>query len=173
MEALLEILKYTLPVIIIIGGVYLIIRRFFQHEILRSKNERMQIIRHDVFSVRMQAYERIVLLLERISPNQLILRLNKQGMTTGQLQPLLIQTIRDEFDHNLSQQVYISSKAWDLTKSAREEMIRLINTAAVDIDNDEPSTVLAAKILELFTGLEIDPVIRAIEFVKQEARGLF
>jgi hypothetical protein len=173
MAIFLEILKYTLPAALALLGVYLVIHRFFQQETLRLEAERKQGLQREVFPVRMQAYERVVLLLERISPNQLILRVNQPGLTAAQFQSLLTQTIRDEFDHNLSQQVYVSSKAWELVKTAREEMIRLINTAAGNLPKDSGSENLAGKLLELHAGLENDPVARAIEFVKEEARRLF
>lgn len=173
MVVFLEILKYTLPAALALLGVYLVIHHFFQQETLRLEAERKIAMQRDIFPVRMQAYERMVLLLERISPNQLILRVNQPGITATQFQSLLTQTIRDEFDHNLSQQVYISSKAWDLVKTAREEMIRLINTAAANLPADSGSANLAGKLLELHAGLEPDPLTRAIEFVKEEARRLF
>lgn len=173
MIVFLEILKYTLPAALALLGVYLVIHRFFQQETLRLEAERKSGLQREVFPVRMQAYERVVLLLERISPNQLILRVNQPSLTAAQFQALLTQTIRDEFDHNLSQQVYVSSKAWELVKTAREEMIRLINTAASNLTKDSGSANLAGKLLELHAGLENDPVTRAIEFVKEEARRLF
>jgi hypothetical protein len=173
MVVFLEIIKFTLPAVLALLGVYLVIHRFFQQETLRLEAERKIAMQREVFPVRMQAYERMVLLLERISPNQLILRVNQPGLSATQFQSLLTQTIRDEFDHNLSQQVYVSSKAWELVKTAREEMIRLINTAASNLPKDSGSASLAGKLLELHASLETDPVARAIEFVKEEARGFF
>jgi hypothetical protein len=170
MDFFFEILKYILPAAIAIAGVYLVIHRFFQQETRKMDLDRQQALRRETFPVRMQAYERVVLLLERISLNQLILRVSKPGLIAVQFQALLIHTIREEFDHNLSQQVYISSKAWELVKTAREEMIRLINTAAGKLPKESPSADLAGQILELYASLEDDPVSRAIEFVKQEAR---
>ncbi len=170
MTVLLEIIKFTLPAAIMLVAVYLVIQRFFQQEALRLESDRRQTMRREIFPVRLQAYERIVLLLERMSPNQLILRVNRQGINLSQFQSLLIQSVRDEFDHNLSQQVYISSGAWNLTKSAKEEIIRLINTAAAGLEKESPAAGLATKLLELYTGLDEDPVARAIEYIKQEAR---
>ena len=171
MEVLTEILKYVLPAAIAITGVYLVIQRFFEHERARANHDLKNAVRRESFAVRMQAYERIVLLLERISPNQLIIRVNQPGVGVSQFQALLVRTIRDEFDHNLSQQVYVSSKAWELVRTAREEVIRLINTAGAMLPKESSSADLAGKILELQAGSAENPVDRAIEFVKQEARG--
>lgn len=170
MTILFEILKYTLPAAIMLLAVYLIIHRFFQHEALKFENERRRAMQKEIFPVRMQAYERIILLLERISPNHLILRISQPGMSALQFQTLLVQNIRDEFDHNLSQQLYISSGAWELIRTAREEMIRLINSAAGQLRGDAQAHDLASKLLELHSSLDHDPVARAIETVKEEAR---
>lgn len=171
MEVVTEILKYTLPAAIAVAGVYLVVQGFFRREAEKANLEFKHIARKDAFHVRMQAYERIVLLLERISPNQLIIRVSQPGISAGQFQALLVRTVREEFDHNLSQQVYISSKAWELVRTAREEVIRLINTASGKLPKEANSADLAGQILELQAGIGEDPVARAIEFVKQEARG--
>jgi hypothetical protein len=170
MTVLLEILKYTLPSAIMLAAVYLVINRFFQHEISKLEEERRGAQSRESFPVRMQAFERIILLLERISPHQLIMRLSPSGMSLTQYQGLLTGTIRDEFDHNLSQQVYVSPKAWMFVKMAREEMIRLINTAAGSLGPEASPAELAGKIIEFYSGLENDPLSKAIEFVKEEAR---
>jgi len=172
MAELLDILKYTIPLALTLLAVYLLFHRFFRHEALKLESERRRALQKEVFPVRMQAYERIVLLLERISPNQLILRINRPGLNALQFQSLMIQTIRDEYDHNLSQQVYISSRAWELVRTAKEEMIRLINTAAGNIAKEAPAPELAGKLLEMHASLQHDPLSRAIETVKQEARNL-
>jgi hypothetical protein len=172
MIVLLEILKYTLPSAIMLVAVYFVITRFFQHEISKLEEARRGAQSRESFPVRMQAYERIILLLERISPHQLIMRLSPSGISLTQYQGLLTGTIRDEFDHNLSQQVYISSKAWVFVKMAREEMIMLINTAAGSIGPEASPAELAGKILELHSNLENDPLNKAIEFIKEEARRL-
>jgi hypothetical protein len=173
MTILSEILKYILPATIMLLAVYLIIHRFLKHEVSKFENERHQAMQKEIFPVRLQAYERIILLLERISPNHLILRMNQPGMNALQFQGLLVQTIRDEFDHNLSQQLYISSASWELVRTAREELIRLINTASGNLGNNAQAHDLASRLLELHASLEHDPVARAIEAVKEEARMFF
>lgn len=173
MLTLLEILKYILPAAIMLLAVYLIIHRFLKHEAMKIENESRRAMQIEIFQIRIQAYERIILLLERISPNQLILRINQPGLSALEFQSLLVQNIRDEFDHNLSQQLYISSAAWELVRTAREEMIRLINSAAGNVHGNARAHDLASRLLELHTSLENDPLTRAIETVKEEARKFF
>ena len=98
--------------------------------------------------VRLQAYERMAMFLERIEPNQLIQRVNNQELTSEQFKTIMLTSIRAEFEHNLSQQIYISSGVWDLIVQAKEETIQLINLCAGKLDDKAMSIDLATSILE-------------------------
>jgi hypothetical protein len=120
--------------------------------------------------VRMQAYERLVLLLERIEPAGLLVRTNLPGMNASQLQSALVQSVRSEFEHNLSQQLYVSSKAWEMVRNAREEAIKRINTAAMKLPGDATSADLASLILINDIDAEQSVVKGALDVLKAEAR---
>ena len=102
--------------------------------------------------VRLQAYERMALFLERIEPNQLILRLNDGNTLNADLRVLLISSIRAEFEHNLSQQIYLSSDVWNQICNAKEETIRIINISSGKIAQDAPGIELVTSILEQTAG---------------------
>ena len=121
--------------------------------------------------LRLQAYERIVLLLERISAGNLLPRLYQPELTAAEFQRLLVQAVRDEYNHNLSQQLYVSRQAWDLVKSAREEVIRQINTASAQVDSQASAADLSNKMLEF--SVEKSATGRALDFLKAEAAKVF
>ena len=108
---ILEILKYTLPSVVVFLTAYFILKQVFDKQAADSQVElRAQLIKENskmLTPVRMQAYERMVLFLERIAPSHLIIRQNQPGLSTFQFQTRLIHAIREEFEHNLSQQLYI------------------------------------------------------------------
>ena len=81
----------------------------------------------DGLSLQLQAYERLVMLAERMSPRQLVRRLAQADSPARELQMSILQVIATEFDHNLSQQVYVSSSAWESICNAREQQVSLIN----------------------------------------------
>ena len=122
--------------------------------------------------LKLQAYERIVMYLERIQPVNLVLRTQKAEMTVQELQLSLIRTIREEFDYNLSQQVYMSATAWEMIKNAREESIALINRAAGAFNPQEQSTVLVRAIFDVSVENENLATAAALNFIKDEARLL-
>ncbi len=102
----------------------------------------------ELLRLRMQAYERLILLLERLSPESLVLREQRHSMTSVQFQSHLLKMIRQEFDHNLAMQLYVSPNTWDKVKAAREGLIRLINTTANNIKPEAPALELGRFLIE-------------------------
>jgi hypothetical protein len=123
--------------------------------------------------LRLQAYERIALLLERTSPHQLVLRLNNPVYTVAQFQQQMVHEIREELNHNLSQQIYVSPEAWALTRQAIEETISLINTSGQGLPTERPSLELAKAIFEQLILREKAPNEDALRQVKEEVASLF
>lgn len=120
------------------------------------------------YPLKLQAYERIVLFLERINPNSLIQRVSKPEMTPVQLQAALIKAIREEYEYNLSQQIYISSRSWQLVKNAKEEAIKLIHTAAGKVSEGSTSQELIRKIFDEVMAIEKMPADFALDEIKKE-----
>lgn len=167
---------YNLLTVILVSGVvfataYFLLKEFFQNELKKRQLDLFSEKQKVSTPVRMQAYERMVLLLERMSPANLVMRTHKPGLTSAQFHQMLVHAIREEYDHNLSQQLYISEKAWELTKNAKEEMIRQINTSAAQLEENATSTDLSKKLLEM--SIEKLATRKALDFVKSEARKLF
>ncbi|MBN2615032.1 MAG: hypothetical protein JXR71_05000 [Bacteroidales bacterium] len=127
---------------------------------------------NSMLQTRVQAYERMVLLLERINPSQMIPRSLAPGQTARSLEIKLQQTIREEFEHNLSQQIYISDLSWELVKTARESVSQRIRKAAEPLDPSAPASDLAQAILVGGLEKETDPVEKALTLLKKEVREL-
>ena len=154
---------------------YLLTKRYFDNQ-QKTQMLQMRIDDHReavklVTPIRLQAYERMALYLERISPDSLVLRCYQPGMDTKLLQGVMTKTIRDEWEHNLSQQVYISSEAWRLIRQAKDEMMGVINSAAITIPEDADPTRLASAIFATVAEGQL-PTATALEFLKQEMRDL-
>lgn len=167
---------YNLLTVILVAGIvfitaYFLLKEFFQNEMKKRHLTMLEEQRKVSLPLRLQAYERIVLFLERISPANLVLRTHKAGLSATQFHQILIHAIREEYDHNLSQQLYISSKSWEMVKTAKEEMIRQINTSAGQLEEDAGSADLSKKILEM----SVDKLAtrRALDYLKAEARKIF
>jgi hypothetical protein len=173
MDAILEILKYTIPALVVFLTAYLIIVSQYKNEEKRRRSENSLSGQKTVLPIRLQAYERLALLLERISPESIIMRQNLSNLTAKQLQSELLATIRAEFDHNLSQQVYISSEAWERIKNTRANIISLINTSAQQIEPNASAYTLSQKILDMVMEHKSSLTGPALEMIKKEIQELF
>ncbi len=131
---------------------------------LRTGNQRL------VTPIRLQAYERMTLLLERISPESLIMRLQHPAMTAKQLQSDMLSAIRSEFDHNLSQQIYISTNAWEVIKNTRENIVKIINTAGDRLKPEASALDFSRVIFEMLMTFEKKPTSVALDFLKSEVK---
>ncbi len=173
MLALFELLKYTIPSLVVLATAYYLLKMFLDKEAEKTQMQMRLDVQKISLPVRMQAYERLVLLLERIEPAGLLVRTNSPGMNASQLQSALIQSIRSEFEHNLSQQLYVSTKAWEMVRNAREEAIKRINTSAMKLTPEATSTDLASLILINDIDAEQSAVKGALDLLKSEARNNF
>jgi len=173
MEMVYDLLKITIPAGLVLYLAYLLVRSFLQKQLdeiafgVRQKNQEI------VVPIRLQAYERVVLLLERITPANLISRLSNSDYSAEEFQHILIHEIRNEFNHNLSQQVYMSDSAWTYVITAVEQTISLINSSANALDKESKGFDLARTILENGAGEEMDTPKQAIRYIKEEIQDIF
>ena len=175
-------MKYVLLVLAILATLaltglifYFLVKRYFDNQqkqqLLQIKlDERRETLR-TVTPIRLQAYERMALFLERINPNSLVLRCYQPGMDLKLLQGVMTKNIRDEWEHNLSQQVYLSSELWTSIREAKDEMINLVNSSAVSLTDTTDPTRLAATIFA--SAADRSPVESALEAMHNELKELF
>ena len=123
--------------------------------------------------LRLQAYERLVLFLERIHPSNLVMRLNSPDSSAVQLQSAMVRAIREEFEYNLSQQLYVSANAWEQVKNAKEATIALINHAASGLPETAVSADLVKKVFDVAISRGKLPLEATLEDLKKEVQKLF
>ena len=173
MDLLVEFGKILLPAVAVMYAMYLTVKMFIQKE---WQNQRMVLAQKStdtILPIRLQAYERMCLFLERISPNNLIVRLNNGEYNTAQFQHVLLAEIREEFNHNLSQQVYMSDEAWNMIRRAMEDLVVKINQAGSEVDKEAKALDLAKRIFDLVMEQGTDQIQEALAFIKEEIRQEF
>jgi hypothetical protein len=168
MDNLLIALQYTLPSIVGLGAAVLIIKAFIDKEYRERKNDYITRNQKLMTPIRLQAYERIIMFLERIGPGNIITRVQEAGMSSKQLQMQLLQQIRAEFEHNISQQLYLTDESWELVKNSKENLIKLINVASKDMGVDSSAFDLTRAILDVYLKVENPPIEIAIKKIKEE-----
>jgi hypothetical protein len=173
MDVVIELLKLLGPAVIVLYAMYLMVRSFMQSKLDEIKAETIKVNRKVVTPVRLQAYERITLLLERVSPSNIVSRLNHNEFTVKEFQAMLVNEIRQEFNHNLSQQVYMSDKAWSYVTGAIEDTKSRIKQREKSLPTDSKGIELAHKIFERVYQKETDVIQNALTYLKDEIRQIF
>ena len=160
------------PLIVVFAFVYYMLKSFFNQFEQQRKQELRVKYSEETLPLRLQAYERIILFLERIKPESMVMRMAKVNMTTLDLQRALLQNIREEYEHNLSQQIYVSAEAWAMVVAARQSIIQLVSSSAEEEKPDAPYMEYATSLLEEFASVSDDPITLAIQFVQKEAKEI-
>jgi len=169
----MDILKIVLPAILVLLTAYLLIDKLLRSEIKRRNFELRRDSLATLTPIRLRAYERLVLVLERTTPAAMILNVAKPGMTNMDLHTELLAGIRQEFSHNLSQQIYVSNEIWTCIRSAQESLLRLVNTCASKCNPANSANELAERIIQVYNASDQTPTEVAIDLLKKEVRLYF
>jgi hypothetical protein len=168
MDMFFDILKITIPSVIVFLTAWVLLRNMIRNDQDKRRQELIMQNSRTILPIRLQAYERIVLFLERTSLESLLVRTNTPGMSAGQLHSALLNAIRSEFEHNLSQQIYMSQQAWEVVKNARSNTIKIINTEFEKSPNTATGLEFSRQLLEVVMELEKEPTKTAVEYIKNE-----
>lgn len=169
--ALLEILKYTLPALVVLLATFLIVNRFLISQTQRKQLSLFQESQDITLRLRLQAYERLIIFVERISPRQLIPRIYDSSMTVLDLRTAITFGILGEYEHNLSQQIYVSKNVWETIKSVKEQEISMANQIAQKLDPAASAKELHAKIMDYVLAAESQtPTDVALAIINEEVK---
>ena len=168
-KEVLQLFAYAIPTII--TGV---IAYYFFNSHTKNEDGRRRFLLHkdaqkDTLPIRLQAYERMTLFLERINPSKLLIRVAPESPDKNKYEALLISSIENEFEHNLSQQIYISEECWNIIKSAKNATIQLIRKSNMNVTSAE-------KLRETVLSELIDkqsPSNAALAYIKTEVSMLW
>lgn len=173
MEIVTDLLKIILPSALVLYAMYLTVTAFLKKQLTEKEVELQRKNVEIALPIRLQAYERMCLFLERITPNNLLIRTNGVATQAIEFQQILLHEVREEFNHNLSQQVYMSNDAWEHVRSAQQEVITLINQAAAEVKPDAAPIDLSKKIFEKIVQENRNPTALALKFIKDEIQREF
>ena len=173
MEIVADILKITIPALLVLLTAWLLLKNMIKNDQNKRRQELLLQSNKTLTPIRLQAYERVVLFLERISLESLIVRVSSPDMSASQLHTALLNTIRSEFEHNLSQQIYMSQQAWEVIKSAKATIIKIINNEADKLTAKSTGMDLTKRLFDQIVKLEKEPTRVAIDFIKGEIVRIF
>ena len=173
MDIIFQLCLILLPSGAVLITAIFFMRKFNEREIhsikLELKKERQNLFLPN----QIEAYQRAVLLMERINPNSLLMRHNNPKKKASEMQLILLESIRNEYEHNMAQQIFISKESWDIIKKAKDETIRIINLAGEKTKKDAKSIELSSNIFEIIKELEALPTEIAVNILKKDIQTLF
>lgn len=172
-EFLFYILLITIPTAGVIITAYILFKNLFEKDRRNFQLEMKKEREKHFLPLRVEAYQRFVLLMERISPNNLVMRKHNPGMPAKAQQQTFLEEIRKEFDHNIAQQIFISPECWRTVKEAKEETIKIFNIAGSNLPATANGMDYAQKIFEVTAELKNLPTEIATENLKKEMQRLF
>lgn len=173
METFLEIIKVVVPVSIVCFTFYFLSKEFFENETEKRRMEQKKELAKSLLPLKLQAYERVIIFLERIAPENMIIRTHKSGMSAKLFHSELSKAIRTEYEHNLSQQLYMSETAWELVKNSKEEMQKLYNLASSKMEDGATGIDLSHVIFQMAAQLDKLPSQVAIDYIKKEIKASY
>ena len=168
---IIEILAYTIPSLITGGVAYLLFKAHFKDQqktrlwLIQRENQKIAL------PLRLQAYERMALFMERINPSQLMVRINPISPNKHDYENFIIAHIEQEFEHNIAQQIYISDKCWAVILTAKNAIIQMVRSAAKNekvANADELRTFVISELLD-----KNSPSNTALAFIKNEVTDLW
>lgn len=167
-----EILKYCVPALFVLLATWIVMHKFYKSEAEKRLWELKRLSQKEISPLRMRAYERLSLLLERTTPEHMLLELSLGEMTILQVQQHLMRTIRMEYDHNLSQQIYVSNQVWDAIIASRDQMVAFINTMAQQMPPESTALDYAKVLITAYTSNGQTANDQAMQLLRSEARSL-
>lgn len=171
---LIELLKYIIPALTVFLTAYFLIINYLKKEAAEKAIELKLKRDKEIVMLRLQSYERLALFLERINPVSVITRVRTPDMLANELQYAVVRSIREEYEHNLSQQIYVSSDAWNLIVASKDEILKTINLIGNQMPSDASAGMLINAIVNGIQNANVPlPTQHALEFLKEECRQLF
>lgn len=168
LQIVINFLGIIIPAGIIFFIVYWLINKFLEDQYKTRLLELKRDNQKHITPVKLQALERLTLFLDRISPDNIVLRHSRSGQTAAELRKAILQNISDEFNHNISQQIYISNDAWNMIKAVKEQIIGIVECCYKNCDENDSGPDLGKKILNYLIESKQMTTQQAINLLKQE-----
>lgn len=170
-DQVLTLLLYTVPALVTGTIAYLFFREHMSNEFERRKHEVSRELNKQTLPIRLQAYERLTLFLERISPNKLLLRVAPVTNNKEDYENLLIKNIEQEFEHNLAQQIYLSDNCWSVINASKSATVQLIRKVAMSEKIDSADKLREAILNEMLD--KTAPSNAGLHYIKKEVSEIW
>jgi len=169
----ISLISLLLIVILILGGAYFTAERIIRHK-EREWAFQLKSDRNKAFApLKISACERLIVMLERITPTPLVMRQRISGSTAALLQLELMKAIREEFEHNVSLQMYVSEECWSAVKHAKDETTELLKIAFTKVRPESQAIEFSNEIFKLEAATGNAAIREAIKAIRADLENYF
>ncbi len=170
---LLDIVKFTIAGLGVVWIAFYLLRPYLDRSESMQLVELRKTISSQTLPLRLQAYERVVLFIERINPSNLLIRLNNPDYSAAELYMLIVAELRNEYQHNVTQQIYVSTNTWAIVKRLKDETLGVVNNAIKGLPEDATGLDLSKTILTQISQSENNPYDIGLGLIRKELEELF
>jgi hypothetical protein len=170
---LLDIVKYTVAGLGVVWIAFYLLKPYLDRSESMQLVELKKTISSQTLPLRLQAYERVVLFIERINPSNLLIRLNNPDYSAAELYMLIVAELRNEYQHNVTQQIYVSTNTWAIVKRLKDETLGVVNNAIKGLPETATGLELGRTILTQISQSENNPYDIGLSLIRKELEELF
>lgn len=172
-QILINLATLSIGTFMALAGLYFFIKddvkKYFNLKSIELNKEN----RAHLLPLRLQAHERLIIFIDRINPTNLFVRLHQPGLTVKELQSVILNEIRTEYQHNITQQLYLNPMAWYAVKQLKEDTISMINNAVQGLTPDANGIELSRTVLQHMATIEENPYDVTLALIKKDIHNLF
>lgn len=172
-SVLIDFIIIFLGIFLALFAIYAILKKDIQGLISTKQYESNKEIRSHLLPLRLQAHERLIIFIDRIDPSNMMLRLHHQGIGILELQAAVLNEVRSEYQHNITQQLYVDPATWQVIKKLKDDTIAMVNNGVQGLGTEATGKDLSKTILEHMAGIEDNPYDLTIGLIKIEIQRLF
>jgi hypothetical protein len=170
---LLDIVKYIFAGMAIVGAAFYMVKPYLERDEKIQLLEFKKALNNQTLPLRLQAYERLVLFIERVNPANMLIRLHDPAYSAHELYSLVVEEIRNEYQHNITQQIYVSPRAWSVIKRVKEDTLGIVNNAIKSVPENSTGLELSKFILSSLSQLEDNPYEIGAGLLRKDLEDLF
>lgn len=169
LDVILEIIKVTVPALIVFFTVYYLFKQYLAQQLQVKAMDFKHNQQSTTIPMRLQAYERLSLFLERISIPPMMLRVQQEDMSAKQMALALMISVQKEYEHNITQQVYVGNHLWQIINFAKGDVLMTIQSVSEKLPANATAKDFGKAVIAELAVKEVQPLERALEAIKKEA----
>ena len=165
-----QLAAFIIPAIVILSFAFYLFRMEFDKYLDVKYGKELTVAADPLLPMKLQAHERMIVFVERINPSNVLIRLHQPGLSVADMQSLVINEINVEYQHNITQQLYIEDETWNVIRKLKDDTVAMIGQGAIGLPADATGTDLSKRVLQHLSAMQENPYDLTLILIK---KGLY